>query len=213
MPCKICLTPTKVMKNCQFDVFYSYCPHCEVIMLDASMRVDGSREKHQYDQHINTLENIGYVQMFEDFLDFFWEELTCNALSALDFGSGPTPVLAHLMQKRGVGVDCYDKFYQPEPIFEGKSYDLITSTEVFEHLFNPLETLRHLSQHLNPKGHIALMTLFHDNSMEHFWQWWYRRDPTHITFYTPKTFEIMATMCDLCIVKTDNKRVMVLKKR
>jgi len=213
MVCKICFTPTKVMKNCQFDTFYSYCPQCEVIMLDEAMRVDGHREKHQYDQHINSLENSGYVTMFEAFLDFFWEKLTCQAPTTLDFGSGPTPVLSHLMQRRGANVDCYDKFYQPNPIFEAKTYDLITSTEVFEHLCNPLETLTCLCQHLNPKGHIALMTLFHDNSMEYFWKWWYRRDPTHITFYTPKTFEIMAKICHLDVITTDNKRVIVLQKR
>ncbi len=213
MKCKNCFSPTEVMKNCQFDAFYSYCPHCEVIMLDASMRVGESREKHQYDQHINTLDNSGYVRMFEDFLDFFWEELTCKIPHVLDFGSGPTPVLAHLMQQRGANIDCYDKFYQPTPIFEGKTYDLITSTEVFEHLFNPLETLKDLSQHLKSGGYLALMTLFHDNEMEHFWKWWYRRDPTHITFFTPHTFEVMAQMCDMHVVKTDTKRVIVLQKR
>jgi 2-polyprenyl-3-methyl-5-hydroxy-6-metoxy-1,4-benzoquinol methylase len=117
------------------------------------------------------------------------------------------------MQKRGANVDCYDKFYQTKPIFENKMYDLITSTEVFEHLFNPLDTLKELSHHLNPKGHIAIMTLFHARSMEHFWAWWYRRDPTHITFFTPRTFEVMAKMCDLEIIKTDEKRVIILQKR
>lgn len=213
MPCKICFSPTKVMKNCQFTVHYTYCPHCEVIALDASFTLAEILEKKQYDQHNNTLENSGYVRMFEDFLDFFWEELPSNSPHTLDFGSGPTPVLAHLMTKRGAHVACYDKFYQPDIHFEGKLYELITSTEVFEHLNTPLETLRTLSKCLKPGGILALMTLFHDNSMENFWKWWYRRDPTHITFYTPHTLGVMAHLCDLEFIKTDTKRVIVFKKR
>lgn len=213
MLCKICLSATNMWEKSHFTQRYFYCSHCELIAQEETCNVSLEREKQQYDQHHNSLENEGYVTMFETFLDFFWNEFTCKDISCLDFGSGPTPVLSTLLQRRGASVDCYDKFYQPQRVFENKMYDLITSTEVFEHLDNPVKTLNVLAQHLKPQGYIALMTLFHDNSMEHFWKWWYRRDPTHITFYTPKTIAILADTCGLTVVKTDKKRIIVLQKR
>ena len=213
MLCKICFHHTKSCENAQFPHLYYYCPNCEGIFLDKAFWVDEQHEKKQYDQHNNSLENEGYVQMFEKFLDFFWKDLTCKTPNVLEFGSGPTPVLSHLLQKRGAIVTCYDKFYHPNEAFKTDTYDLITSTEVFEHLDNPLQTLTLLTEHLQSGGHIALMTLFHDNTMEGFWKWWYRRDPTHITFFTPKTIEILANQCGLDLVKTDSKRVALLKKR
>lgn len=213
MNCKICFYHTKIYQHTQFPHRYHYCPTCEGIFLEESFCVDEHREKKQYDQHHNCLENKGYVQMFEDFLDFFWEDITCKEPKVLDFGSGPTPVLKSLLQKRNAHVICYDKFYHPDDAFKLHHYDLITSTEVFEHLNNPLQTLTLLATLLPSGGYIALMTLFHDNSFDNFWKWWYRRDPTHITFYTPKTIEVLAHQCGLESVKHDGKRVVLLKKR
>ncbi len=213
MLCKICLSPTKLWENNRFTQRYMHCSECQLIAQEDACNVSEEREKQQYDQHHNSLENEGYVAMFETFLDFFWKEFTYKDISCLDFGSGPTPVLSTLLQRRGACVDCYDKFYQPQRVFENKAYDLITSTEVFEHLDNPVETLNVLAQHLKPQGYIALMTLFHDNSVENFWTWWYRRDPTHITFYTPKTITILADRCGLNVIKTDEKRIILLQKR
>jgi 2-polyprenyl-3-methyl-5-hydroxy-6-metoxy-1,4-benzoquinol methylase len=158
------------------------------------------------------MENQGYVQMFENFLDFFWDELTCKE-NALDFGSGPTPVLSEVLKKRHINVDCYDKFYQPAEIFQHKTYDLITSTEVFEHLEAPLETLTDLSTHVKSGGIVALMTLFHANDHRQFLEWWYKRDKTHITFFTPKTIRVMAEKSGFDVIKEDGRRIAVLKKR
>lgn len=213
MSCKICFSPLNHHQDPQFLTYYTHCQNCECIMLEERFHVDMPREKQQYDHHNNTLENEGYVLMFENFLDFCDEAFTCKDISVLDFGSGPTPVLSFLIQKRGFYVDCYDKFYQPLPVFKDKTYTLITSTEVFEHLDNPVQTLTLLANHLTQGGYIALMTLFHDNCMENFWKWWYRRDPTHITFYTPKTIEVLANTCGLDVVKSDGKRTILLKKR
>ena len=212
MKCIICDCHTKVFDDPQLQKQYHYCQNCDCINLDTAYCLSLEKENSLYNNHQNSLENQGYVQMFEDFLDYFWNDLTCKDKS-LDFGSGPTPVLSQLLQKRGVHVDCYDKFYQPIKCFENQTYDFITSTEVFEHLNNPLETLRLLTKHLRPKGILAIMTLFHQNDQAHFLTWWYRRDPTHITFYTPKTLEVLANKCGLDIVRTDGKRIAVLKKR
>lgn len=212
MKCIICDCDTKMFDDPQLQKQYHYCQNCDCISLDTIYCLSLEKENSLYNNHQNSLKNEGYVQMFENFLDYFWNDLTCKDKS-LDFGSGPTPVLSQLLQKRGVQVDCYDKFYQPIKCFENQTYDFITSTEVFEHLDDPLTTLLLLAKHLRPQGIFAIMTLFHQNDQAHFLTWWYRRDPTHITFYTPKTLEVLANQCGLDVVKTDGKRIVVLKKR
>ncbi len=212
MICKICNFHTNIFEDTQLKKLYNYCEKCHCIALDKAFFVDEQRELFQYNQHNNSLENEGYVSMFEDFLDFFWEELEAKE-NALDFGSGPEPVLSQLIKRRGVMVDYFDKFYQPNRCFEGKTYDFITATELFEHLKEPVETLKLLADHLKPNGIIALMTLFHTNKQDDFLTWWYRRDPTHIIFFTPKTMQFMAEKCGLELIKTDGKRIAILKKR
>ena len=212
MKCKICHCDTKTFEDVELKKRFFYCSNCQCISLDPTYYLASEKEHALYNNHHNSLENEGYVKMFEDFLDYFWDDLIGKEKS-LDFGSGPTPVLSQLIARRGVIVDCYDKFYQPNKCFENQTYDFITSTEVFEHLEDPYQTLQLLAEHLKPNGLIALMTLFHTNDQVHFLKWWYRRDPTHIIFYTPKTLEILGEKCGLEVMKTDNKRIIVLKKR
>lgn len=211
MKCSICGTKSKKFNDQQLDKIYYKCPKCEFIFLDPQFFVQPQAEKKQYDNHNNSFDDLGYVKMFEDFLDYFWSDIQKNTKTALDFGCGPGPVLYELIKRRGSQTDCYDKFYQTKKVYENKKYDLITSTEVFEHLENPKEVLSLLASHLKPKGTIALMTLFHTNKTEDFLKWWYRRDPTHISFFTPKCIEFMAKECGLRVIKHDNKRVIILE--
>ncbi len=210
MKCQICNNETVLIKDID-EKEYVACKNCHIIQLKKEYHINKNLEKKQYDYHNNSFENKGYVQMFENFLDFFYKYLETTEY-ALDFGSGPNPVLAKILKNRGFeNVDYFDKFYQPKKVYEGKKYDLITSTEVFEHLTNPKNTLNLLKNHLKKDGILAVMTLFHSNKHNEFLKWWYKRDPTHITFYTPHSFEVLADMCGLKVVKSDNKRIIILK--
>ncbi len=208
MKCKICNTQTINFEDTALKKSFSRCPCCEFIFLDKKFHISLEDEKKQYNYHNNSFEDSGYVKMLENFLDYFWKET--KPKTALDFGSGPGPVLYEIMRQRGVKTECYDKFYQTKKVYIDKRYDLITSTEVFEHLDNPKEVLKLLASHLSPNGVIAIMTLFHTNKQEDFLKWWYRRDPTHIGFFTPKSVEIMAEKYGLKVLKHDNKRIITL---
>ena len=50
------------------------------------------------------------------------------------------------------------------------------------------------------------MTLFHNSDEEHFWKWHYIRDKSHISFYTPKTMEMIAQMIGLKMIFTNHVR-------
>jgi len=210
--CKVCNYTSHMIKDSKKNIHYYRCDFCQFVWLDEAFMVTKEREKKQYDQHNNSLENIGYVQMFEDFIDEAIAPYLPNIQTALDFGSGPTPVFSKLLERRDLKVDIYDIYYAPKRVFEDKSYDLITSTEVFEHLSKPLETLKMLTEHLNPKGYTVLMTKFPPKDDQVFLDWWYRRDATHISFFTPKSFEIMAQKTGLKVLKILNDNVVVFQK-
>ena len=44
-----------------------------------------------------------------------------------------------------------------------------------------------------------------------FGQWYYRKDPTHVAFYQPKTFEVIASMMDWSY-EIPTKDVVIFKK-
>jgi hypothetical protein len=48
---------------------------------------------------------------------------------------------------------------------------------------------------LEDNGILAIMTSFLSN-IEDFENWYYRRDPTHVVFYSEKTFEVIADQRD-----------------
>ena len=210
--CKLCSVSTRDIKDMKKELIYYRCTNCGFISLDEDFIVTNEREKKQYDQHNNSLENKGYVQMFEDFIDATIAPYLTTLKSALDFGSGPEPILSVLLERRGLEVDIYDFYYATHKVYERKKYDLITSTEVFEHLSKPLEVLKLLVNHLNEGGYIALMTKFPPEDDQKFLNWWYRRDPTHISFFTEKSFELMAEKVGVRVLKTINHNMVIFQK-
>ena len=210
--CKICQASTSSIKDVKKELMYYRCTICGFVSLDDKYMLNKIEEKNKYDQHNNSLENEGYVQMFEDFIALSIEPYIKNIETVLEFGSGPEPVFAELLKRRGLEVDIYDLYYSPKKVYETKSYDLITSTEVFEHLQKPLEVLTLLAKHSNKNGYIVLMTKFPPKDDKAFLAWWYRRDPTHISFFTPKSFELMAEKVGLKVLKIVDENIVVFQK-
>lgn len=212
MNCIICQSMSVPIEDAHLKKTFFHCPNCQAIFLDPQYYLDAQTEMSKYKLHNNSIENVGYVKMFEEFIDFFWQHLPATeALKTLEFGCGPGPVLATLLERKGLDVCKYDPFFYPEPIGLGQKFSLITSTEVFEHLQKPMDVLANLVGHLKDDGILAVMTHFHYNNIERFLQWWYRRDPTHIVFYNPTTFAYMAKKLGLKILGDDNKRIIVFK--
>ncbi|EKE02108.1 MAG: 2-polyprenyl-3-methyl-5-hydroxy-6-metoxy-1,4-ben zoquinolmethylase [uncultured bacterium] len=213
MNCRICNNQTITIYDRQFDINYYNCINCDYIFIDPESIVSKEEELRIYQLHHNSLENTGYVNMFKDFADKAIMPYKSSTKSILDFGSGPSPVLAHLLREEGFEVDIYDPYFAPEKVYENKVYDLITSTEVIEHLSNPVETFKILYKHLNPSGIISIMTLYHPQDNEKFQSWWYRRDETHISFYTHNTMKHLAKIFNMEILLLDSKNLCVLQKR
>jgi len=179
--------------------------------LDPSFHLPPEKQKDRYLQHENTLENTAYVEMFEKFIASGVESFVPPGGKILDFGCGPDPVLAELLGRRGFDVDVVDLFFRPEGAFRKEKYNLITLTEVLEHLTDPLEVLKGLKDRLRPGGSIALMTQFHQENREKFSSWWYRRDSTHVSFYSLKTIRKLGEAVGMAVVFSDGVKIAVLK--
>lgn len=217
--CKICGHGTLPIYDGQFDINYYYCSNCGFMFMDESKILPPEQERERYLKHINTPEDSGYVDVLKTFIRTSILPFHGNIKTALDFGSGPEPVLAALLKKMGYEVDIYDIYFAPEPVFKDKTYDLITCTEVLEHLKNPLETLKLLKSLLNAGGILAVMTMFHPLASEkggklsgemEFKDWWYRRDPAHISFFRPETFRYIADLLGMSILMMDKKNIISL---
>lgn len=169
---------------------YQYCNKCQLVFVPARFHLAEADEKMVYDQHQNSPEDNGYRLFLSRLLTPLLERLTPNS-EGLDFGSGPGPTLSLMLSENGHKMAIYDPFYAADPNALKQTYDFITATEVLEHLSAPGLELDQLWRLLRPGGWLGIMTkLVIDEAA--FAGWHYKNDPTHISFFSPKTFQYIA---------------------
>jgi hypothetical protein len=205
--CKICGESTREITHTRSNIKYYCCDLCEFIAKDEASIITVEEELSRYEVHNNSMDDPRYVAFFMKFIEEAVIKHCKKDAKGLDFGSGPSPVLAQVFETYySISMDIYDLFYSPEKIYKDKHYDLITSTEVVEHLKNPLEYFRLFKGLLEKEGILSLMTLFHPKDEAEFLDWHYIRDTTHISFYTQKTMDIIAEKVGLRSLYSDGQR-------
>lgn len=210
--CKICGSDTRKIHHQKFGIYY-YCDTCEFISKDEKFRISTEEELEIYNNHNNSIDDPEYVEYFYNFLEDAVFKYVNEGKEGFDFGSGPSPVLAQILERyHDYKMDIYDFFYAKKKVYIGKQYDLITSTEVVEHLKDPISYFKLFAELMKDDGVLAIMTLFHQNDDEHFKEWYYIRDRSHISFYTPKTFKYIARKTGLKIIHTNHKRYITFIK-
>lgn len=189
---------------------YHLCQSCEAIFMDPKDYPSKEIELKKYMEHENDLSNEGYVNFLENFIDSAVQPYLKSG-HILDYGSGPNPVLSILLERRGFHVAIYDPFFH-KTMDESMTFDMITATEVIEHFHDPMLNFKRMIEMLKPHGFLSVMTLFHHDDMDHFKDWFYQRDPTHVIFYRPKTLSIIADQLGLTLVEHNDYRYAVFKK-
>ncbi|HMA68937.1 MAG TPA: class I SAM-dependent methyltransferase [Candidatus Mcinerneyibacterium sp.] len=210
MKCKICGSSTISFFDNQLNILFFSCKKCGFIFKNPSSYISRKEELKQYNLHENTLNNTGYVNNFKKFINYSIEPFLPDINSLLDFGCGPNPVLIKLLKNKILKLDFYDPFFYSNPI--ETTYDMITATEVFEHLKNPLKTVEEIDSYLNKGGFIAIQTFFRPKTLISFKKWWYRRDPTHVSFYSQKSIVKLFKYYHYKPIRSNNKNYIVLKK-
>ncbi|MCH4890726.1 class I SAM-dependent methyltransferase [Acidaminobacter sp. JC074] len=209
MKCKICKGDTYILFDEQFKMDYHRCKACGFIYADPKHHATLEDEKEEYNRHNNSIEDEGYVNMFKRFMTAFEPFVSGKVL--LEYGSGPEPVFSEVLRRQGYEVTSYDPFYLPDEAYLNKKYDIITSTEVFEHFSEPYKEFEKLDGLLKEEGIMAIMTQFPKDD-DHFKKWWYRRDITHISFFTVESFKSLAKDFHYELMYHNEKDYMILKK-
>ena len=208
--CKICSKNVYELHDEQFNTVYLRCESCGFIHLTETFHVTFDEERTEYDLHENSSDDEKYVKYLDRFLTEAVDPFIKKG-KALDFGCGPEPVLASLLKKRGFSTMTYDRHYSHDEDALIMMYDLITSTEVFEHFHDPAKEMAIIASCIKSGGFLSIMTSVPPSDGP-FLKWAYRREQTHISFYTEQALSLLAEKNKMQMVYHDQKRITVFKK-
>ena len=166
------------------------CPHCTIIFVPRTSLISKEEEKKRYDTHQNTESDPRYR-------DYLLKTVrpVVSSLKApgpgVDIGCGRTRLMETLFRQAGVEMDSYDPFYFPDEGIWTKSYTFGVLNEVIEHLADPAGTLRELRRII--RGPLFVHTKLYPEP-DKFPDWFYKRDPTHVQFFSLRAFEEIGTV-------------------
>jgi cyclopropane fatty-acyl-phospholipid synthase-like methyltransferase len=170
---------------------------------------DKTEEKRIYDLHENDPHDPGYRRFLSRLAEPLLVRLE-EGSRGLDFGCGPGPALAMMLEEAGHAMALYDLFYRDDRAVLKDRYDFICATEVIEHLGHPAREVEALLGMLKEGGLLALMTKL-VTGPEAFSRWHYIQDQTHICFYSRETFRFLAERYGLKLEFVD-RDVIFLRK-
>lgn len=192
--CPLCLSTgaslffTSRQKNLERDYFH--CDTCDLVFVPPEFHVSPEAARQRYLTHDNDPDDPDYRR----FLSRLWDELRPRlpqGARGLDYGAGPGPALAAMIEEDGFSAALYDPIFHPNETPLAKTYDFITCTETVEHFTTPRADFLRLNELLAPGTYLGIMTDILED-IRKFPDWYYHRDPTHVAFYTPHTFQWLA---------------------
>lgn len=169
---------------------YAHCGNCDLRFLLAEHRLSQADEEHRYRQHRNEVDDPAYRGFLEPLAEEIHKRVPLQS-SGLDFGCGPGPALAALLAERGHKVELFDPLFYPDASSLSRTYAFVVTSEVVEHFYEPRKEFARLKGMTEPGGWLGVMTLLYRPDVD-FAEWYYPRDPTHVVFYSKKTFEWIA---------------------
>lgn len=170
---------------------YLQCQQCLLVFVAPEFHLTAEQEQQYYLLHNNDLQDDGYRQFLNKLAIPVLEALGTGSKHGLDFGCGPGPLLAKIFSEAGHQMQVWDPFFANRPEVLQRQYDFISCTEAIEHFANPAVEWNLWLQLLNAGGLLAIMTKCYPPASE-FSNWYYKRDPTHISFFSQHTFKWLA---------------------
>lgn len=189
-PCRVCLANTLCPYKTVGAVSYSRCRTCEAILLDPAFLPDRQTEEAEYRRHENDPDDPRYQAFLQPFVDAMLARIP-PASCGLDYGCGNGSPLARMVAAAGHALSLYDPFFHPATEVLDQTYTFVCCTETAEHFHHPAEAFARLDRLLCPGGWLGVRTRFPAPD-EGFSTWHYRRDPTHVVFYSETTFRHLA---------------------
>ena len=160
------------------------------MFVDPSQLPCAEEERRRYESHRNVPTDPAYRRFLGRLAEPILERVPQGAIG-LDYGSGPGPTLSRILTEAGRPTRDYDPFFAPDVEALEHRYDFVTCPETAEHFPEPAGELRRIDELLHPGGWFGLMTGLVTKETD-LASWWYLRDPTHVTFYSPATLDWIA---------------------
>lgn len=177
---------------------YYQCQRCHLVFVDPQQLPSADDELHEYRLHQNAATDPGYRRFLSRLANPLLSALN-TPVEGLDFGCGPTPLLASILEEHGHSMQIYDPYFFPNASVLERSYQLITCTEAIEHFHHPQREWSLWMSMLAPGGMLAIMTK-RVISAERFATWHYKNDPTHVSFFSEATFSWLAAQFRLELI-------------
>jgi SAM-dependent methyltransferase len=207
--CPLCLAPDTAPCLEDGARVYHACARCDLYFLDAASHLSLDAERERYLLHRNDVGDPGYRDFVRPLYAAVSERLAPGA-HGLDFGCGRASALGHMLESGGYAMRAFDPHFAPDPTSLARSYDFVVACEVVEHLSAPHVELARLRGLLRPGGWLGIMTLLRSPGLD-FATWYYRRDPTHVAFYSERSFEWIRARFGFCSLERAGERVVLLR--
>lgn len=184
--CPLCLHEKSEFYHQDKQRDYYQCPVCLLVFVPPVHHPSSTREFREYELHENNTDDPGYRRFLSKAATPLLQHLVSPS-QGLDFGCGPSPVLAQMLEDKGHSVAVYDPFFFPDNKVLTGAYDFITCTEAIEHFHLPHRELVLLDKLLKPGGWLCIMTK-RVLDKARFTNWHYKNDLTHVSFFSDETF-------------------------
>ncbi len=209
MPCPVCRSSQTAFYLNRDTTDYYRCHDCLAIFTDPAALLAKEEEHARYLLHDNDADDPGYRRFLER-LALPVDARLAAASEGLDYGCGPTPLLAEILKEKGHTMQVYDPYFFPDPAPLSRRYDFITCSEAAEHFYKPAEEFERLVSLLRPGGILGIMTSLWDETID-FATWYYPKDPTHVVFYHRQSFRTLARILGLTC-DFPEKNIIILQK-
>lgn len=190
---------------------YLRCPNCSLIFVSRKDLLTPHQEKARYDLHQNDPQDKGYRQFLNQFTEPLLNRIGPPPQKGLDFGSGPGPVLAMMLESLGYDMALYDPYYALGADVLQQTYDFVTCTETIEHFYSPDKDWRLLVSLLKLWGWLGVMTQLVIDPQD-FPNMHYINDMTHVSFFSLETFLYLADRDNLLVEFEGNSLIFFQKQ-
>lgn len=205
MECILCNEQSvRFFTDGKMNVSYWHCGSCDLRFMDPSDHLEPDEERRRYLHHESDVDDLGYQGFIEPLRLQIQSEVRKGA-EGLDYGCGKNPVFGQLLQRDGYSVSNYDLYFHPDAELLHASYEFVYAVEVVEHFYRPMKDWKTLKACVGETGQLGIMTQLYSGNID-FNSWYYRRDPTHVCFYSLKTMRWLQTCLGFRSVQLINNR-------
>src|SRR5688572_6558062 len=124
-PCPLCHAAASSLHYAGAERDVWHCGLCDLVFVAASARLPYEEEIARYRQHRNDERDAAYL----DFLSRLARpviERTPVGARGVDYGSGPSPALAQIMERSGRPTVAHDPVFRADVVLVDRSYDFLT---------------------------------------------------------------------------------------